>query len=123
MTDDEINLSAAKDPEAYSKSRHTPTTSERKAIESVLEAWIHQRDKGFDLAHDLSHPDGALSLAASAYATHGLLPRRENTWPFGDGFNPEDRKSNLVRSAALLLSEIVRLEAEVGRGKSAVSAH
>jgi hypothetical protein len=118
MTDDQINESMAKDPAAYHKARHDPTAYERKVLSDVLDAWVKQRDKGFDLKHDLSHSDGDLSRAAAAYSLHGTTYAKANGlpsfWPWPDWFNPEGRRSNLVRAAAFLLSEIARFDAEKG---------
>jgi hypothetical protein len=87
-------------------------------LSDVLDAWIKQRDKGFDLKHDLLHSDGDLSRAAAAYALYGTTYANANGlpsfWPWPDWFNPEDRRSNLVRAAAFILSEIVRFDAEKG---------
>ena len=118
MTDEQINEQVAKDPAAYHKVRHDPTAYERKALSDVLDAWIDQRDSGFDLEHDLSHNDGDLSRAAADYALHGTHYAKANglpsLWPWGDGCKPRDRRDNLVRAAAFLLSEIVRFDAEKG---------
>ena len=116
MTDDQINESMAKDPAAYHKARKCAADYERKVVSDVLDAWIHQRELGFDLEHDLSHNDGDLSRAAADYALHGTHYAKANglpsIWPWGDQYKPQDRRSNLVRSAAFLLSEITRLDAE-----------
>jgi hypothetical protein len=93
-------------------------------VSDVLDAWIHQREHGFDLEHDLSHNDGELSFAAATYAiqqvphpTPEMLewpsPTWYELWPWGRSFyKPKTRRENLLRAAALLLSEITRLDAE-----------
>jgi len=105
-------------PGKLESSRKCAADYERKVVSDVLDAWIHQREHGFDLEHDLSHNDGDLSRAAADYALHGTHYAKANglpsLWPWGDGCKPRDRRENLVRAAALLLSEIVRFDAEKG---------
>ena len=89
---------------------------EFKVLQNVVDAWKAQRAHGFDLKHDLSHADGELSRAAAGYALHGSIYAAANGlpsfWPWVDGFEPKSRRENLLRAAVLLLSEIVRLDAE-----------
>ena len=120
--EDKTNESVTKDTAARHGDRYSPTFYERQVVSDVLDAWIDQRDAGFDLEHDLSHEDGALSFAAAAYAIRGMChPRKlilhhdcNELWPFHDGFKPKGRRENLVRAAAFLLSEIARFDAEKG---------
>ncbi len=120
MTDDELNEKIAKDgpmtnawPNPFGM---FPSAYEFKVLQNVVDAWKAQRAHGFDLKHDLSHADGELSRAAAGYALHGSFYASANGlpsfWPWLDGFNPKSRRENLLRAAAFLLSEIVRLDAE-----------
>ena len=107
MDDNQLNESMAKDLSEYQEKQMVPTNHERDVLFQVLDTWMHQRVKGFDLDHDLKHPDGELSLAAASYAAS--LPQ---LWPWTDGwYKPKDRRTNLLRATAFLLSEIVRLDA------------
>jgi hypothetical protein len=124
MTDDRIDESIAKDPAAYDKAQKTAADYERKVVSDVLDAWIRQREHGFDMEHDLSHNDGELSFAAATYAiqqvphpTPALLERPSPTWyelwPWEHSFyKPKTRRENLLRATAFLLSELTRLDAE-----------
>lgn len=73
--------------------------------------------EGWTLAHDDAHTDGEMARAAASYAMTGsgrwsvnlmLVP---STWPWSPKwFKPKDRRSDLVRAAALLVAEIERLD-------------
>jgi hypothetical protein len=79
--------------------------------------------EGYARDHDDHHVDGSLSDAAACYlmeAGRGLVspaaaPKLERfirwLWPWHDGsWKPKDRRSNLVRGAALALAEIERMD-------------
>jgi hypothetical protein len=75
--------------------------------------------EGWDRDHDDEHSDGALARAAACYAVgiKWLKMPVENTpydacvWPFdAEWWKPKDTRRNLVRSAALILAEIERLD-------------
>jgi hypothetical protein len=80
-----------------------------------------QEAEGWTPEHDDRHDrDQALSRAAACYAlagtggngpfwiNHLLVPMQ--VWPYRWEWKPKDRRSNLVRAAALLLAEIERLD-------------
>lgn len=79
--------------------------------------------EGYDPSHDDQHTDGSLAQAAAAYALNASRrvydPRRgEVFWPESWNrlhWNPKDRRRDLVRAAALIISEIERID----RGDSA----
>lgn len=94
-----------------------------KALVDVMNERLRQQDEeGWSAEHDDQHVDGDLAWAAVCYALHGSPGAKP---PFGDGegslvralwpwdamwWNPKDRRSDLVRAAALLLAEIERLD-------------
>lgn len=69
--------------------------------------------EGWDAEHDDEHADNSLSSAAACYAIAEFASPRtiDNLWPWEQiWWKPKDRRSNLVRAAALLLAEIERLD-------------
>lgn len=137
MTHDEyhnkVNEQIARDPTAYIS---TPIIGspipgldvdyiERKVVSDAIDMWIKQRQKGFDLKHDLAHRDGELSRAASAHAllfNHDdeskgrfMYPYGEcrKMWPWQDGYKINTRRDNLLTAVGFLLSEIARHDAIV----------
>lgn len=78
--------------------------------------------EGFGEAHDDEHGDGALAVAAACYAS---APDSDDAatfdppcdWPWDDcWWKPKDRRSNLVRAAALIVAEIERIDREAASG-------
>ena len=73
----------------------------------------------YDAAHDATHVDGELAMAAASYALANttFTQTAENVWPFRDhdtgliGYKPRSRHANLIRAAALIVAEIERLDA------------
>lgn len=66
-------------------------------------------EEGWTFAHDDKWDAGQLALAAACYAAPNVGP--VNAWPFSsEWWKPKDRRSNLVRAAALLVAEIDRLD-------------
>ena len=78
---------------------------------------------GYDYTHDDEHDRGELAMAGAVYAwfatwsdqkrASGLNPVTasfEVRWPFLGGWNPKDRRSDLVRAGALIVAEIERLD-------------
>lgn len=68
--------------------------------------------EGYEPAHDDEHADGSLAMAAACYADkerpQSMCPGR---WPWSaDSWKPKDRRTDLVRAAALLLAEIERMD-------------
>lgn len=84
-----------------------------KAATDILAERARQvSQEGWTPAHDDEHADGALALAASAYAMpnamDGYAPRQ---WPWSMAWwKPKDRRRNLVKAGALILAEIERLD-------------
>ena len=72
--------------------------------------------EGWTQEHDDQHTDDELAIAASCYAHHPTYWLAAGKWvPAGwpwaaDWWKPKDRRSDLVRAAALLLAEIERLD-------------
>lgn len=78
----------------------------------VAERW-RQIGKGYDADHDDKHVNHELANAAAALAIEwlGNWPWSLHSWP-GD-----DRRSHLVKAAAMLIAEIERLD------RSALTPH
>jgi len=86
------------------------------AARSVLAERRRQvEEEGWTREHDDTHINGELADAAAMYATSPPWPHIDGTaprsWPWNPSFfKPRDRRSNMVRAAALLLAEIERLD-------------
>lgn len=83
------------------------------AIEVLGERTRQMSQEGWTLAHDDSHTDGEMALAAACYASevHPDPDVPPADWPWDDEWwKPKDRRRNLVRAAALLVAEIERLD-------------
>jgi hypothetical protein len=93
--------------------------------------------EGFDERHDNGHARGEMAQAAACYAAFGSTPVLDGgvdaglfNYRHGSGFmrwpwaiawwKPRDRRSNLVRSAALAIAEIDRLDREATRNEAAM---
>ena len=104
---------------------------------SVLEEIAAERRRqiereGYTPEHDDAHDDGAIAMAAAAYAVSGAMtlakanPEGETAqtyafaimgiapeflWPWSEAsYKPKSVRANYVRAAALLLAEIERLD-------------
>lgn len=73
--------------------------------------------EGWTYEHDDQHSAGELADAAACYAhpaPHGVRPQAgppPKLWPWSIvWWKPKDRRSNLIRSAALIVAEIERLD-------------
>lgn len=73
--------------------------------------------EGWTYEHDDQHSAGELADAAACYAhpaPHGVRPQAgppPKLWPWSlVWWKPKDRRSNLIRSAALIVAEIERLD-------------
>lgn len=73
--------------------------------------------KGFDAKHDDTHTKGELAAAGAAYALTvaaecTLSDPDSEVWPFEEEFTPSTLypRRNLVKAAALIVSEIERLD-------------
>lgn len=106
-----------------------------KAAKDVLAERQRQVEKeGWSPEHDDEHTDGSMAHAAAAYCLCAEGPPRpgepsefhssrpwdfnilRSIWPRSWGPpRPKDRRSNLVRAAALLLAEIERLDRAAGK--------
>ncbi len=93
-----------------------------KATADVLAERSRQVEKeGYEPAHDDEHADGSLAMAAACYADkerpQSMCPGR---WPWSaDSWKPKDRRTDLVRAAALLLAEIERMDRRARPGLTA----
>lgn len=94
-------------------------------ISEALQDVINERSRqisaeGWTAQHDDQHQPGELAEAAACYASpHYARPMIETApilWPFDAArWKPKDRRSNLVRAAALLIAEIERLDRKAER--------
>lgn len=88
---------------------------EERHRQMMVEHWTAQ--------HDDEHTDGALSLAAAAYAISGSVRSRMvdgdqdiigRIWAYTgwarSWFKPKDKRRDLVRAGALILAEIERMD-------------
>lgn len=78
--------------------------------------------EGWSPTHDDAHKRGEMAGAAACYCLHGVkipndfLRRRteeyvKELWPWAiSWWKPKDRRSDLVRAAALIIAEIERLD-------------
>lgn len=78
--------------------------------------------EGWTPEHDDRHGEQSMSIAAACYVLNGTMPTRvspqrvslEHLWQWTGWsvvwFKPKDRRTDLVRAAALLLAEIERLD-------------
>lgn len=89
----------------------------------ILEERFRQVDaEGYTLAHDDAHRQGQLAMAAAALAAfatyseerrdgHRTLAWRSPLWPADLAeWKPKDRRSDLIRAAALIVAELERLD-------------
>lgn len=86
-----------------------------KAAADVLAERHRQIDaEGWTPEHDDEHEVGQMAHAAACYTLADLevfVDTPPAFWPWGaEWWKPKDRRSNLVRAAALLLAEIERLD-------------
>jgi hypothetical protein len=92
------------------------------AVVSVIAERVRQQAvEGFSTAHDDGHAHGELAEAAACYAAFGAANDAKRkalatvcpagAWPWAPRWwKPKDRRSDLVRAAALLIAEIERLD-------------
>jgi hypothetical protein len=94
-------------------------THETSAARDVLAERARQIGReGWTTKHDDAHSGGEMAQAAACYALGTPAVRDPfgsgdvvKLWPYGnEWWKPRDRRSNLVRAAALLLAEIERLD-------------
>lgn len=100
-------------------------TMTRALIDVIAERTRQMTVEGLTPEHDDVHSDGEIARAAECYAhvgssgafsklaksdkdQFGVVP---NNWPWDDKWwKPKDKRSNLVRAAALLIAEIERID-------------
>jgi hypothetical protein len=98
----------------YSRvSRKIRITAKNTALLDVIEERARQiSDEGFDDRHDDEYKDDELVQAAVCYALCSTL-ETPAPWPFDPTWwKPKDKRTNLIRAAALLLAELDRLDRE-----------
>ncbi len=86
-------------------------------LDEIAAERLRQIEEGFDRAHDDAHQFGELPLAAACYATNaatqdtpvpGWAPEE---WPWNRlWWKPKDRRTDLIKAAALIVAEIERLD-------------
>lgn len=115
----ELDAAMAQQPER----RPLPLTPAARDVLAERERQV--TSEGWTPEHDDEHDDGSLSKAAACYALEGLAPGTGlgidvmRTWPWPGHWKPKDRRSNLVRAAALNLAEIERIDRATERAKGA----
>lgn len=97
------------------------------AVADVLNERARQVEvEGWTAEHDDKHSDGSLALAAACYASNAATWANKGTpklrekypllslsfrWPWArEWWKPKSQRQDLVRSAALILAEIERLD-------------
>lgn len=108
-------------PQTDNSSQQRPGDLLAWGSQAVLDVAAERRRQieaeGWTPEHDDAHSDGSLGIAASCYADqerppNGMCPGR---WPWAARWwKPKDRRSDLVRAAALILAEIERLDRAKG---------
>jgi hypothetical protein len=105
--------------DAYAEGRKDEAETLSQAARDVLNERQRQISaEGWTPKHDDTHGKGEMAAAAACYANPIRKyrdPRCTDVigWPKGWGYKPKDRRSNLVRAAALLIAEIERLDRAV----------
>lgn len=71
--------------------------------------------EGWTPEHDDAHGDGGLASAAACYALHtepiGNVGDYLRFWPWAaEWWKPRDRRRNIVKSGALILAELERID-------------
>src|SRR4051812_32902213 len=82
-------------------------------LDVIAERERQQTEEGWTTTHDDGHPNGEMARAAGCYALHAhnqqLVPPRK--WPWSHRYwKPKGPRRDLVRSAALIIAEIERLD-------------
>jgi len=91
------------------------------AIQDVTTERNRQVDKeGYDHDHDDQYETGELAIAGYCYANHAVYRIRHGekiklktpiNWPWsGEFWKPKNPRQDLVRSAALIIAEIERID-------------
>lgn len=114
------NMGAVDDAFAEWKKLHANEVAAIRANSDVLAERERQKAvEGWTPEHDDAHASKELAHAAACYAIGSRLYNGIDFWPWDDkDWKPKDRRSNLIRAAALILAEIERLDrAAIGDGK------
>lgn len=90
-------------------------TGRAKAFADVASERARQISKhGHDESHDDTHSDGSIAYAAMAFVASALKEERlaDEIYPWGVGFDPhgDDRRTLMVKAAALMIAEIERID-------------
>jgi len=91
----------------------------REILNEVKSERIRQIEQGWTLAHDDTHSDGEIALAAACYALESAdqcsLGILKQIWPWEKEYwKPRrSRRLNLMRAAALIVAEIERIDRKV----------
>lgn len=73
--------------------------------------------EGWTAAHDDTHSDGEMALAAICYAFAGIGPDQSKSryWPWSaKWWKPTTNRRNLVKAGALIVAEIQRIDRIAG---------
>lgn len=84
-----------------------------KALEDIAAERARQiSQEGWTPEHDDAHEDGALAKAAAVYALHAVLGQFfVRWWPWdASWFKPTTGRRDLVKSGALIVAEIERMD-------------
>lgn len=85
-------------------------TYSRAAADVIGERARQVEGEGWTPEHDDTHSRGELAGAAACYLAYRSQVPVASPWPGGEWFRPKDRRSDLVRAAALIIAEIERLD-------------
>lgn len=86
-----------------------------RVLAQILKERDHQRAKGYTASIDDRHTENELPQAAVSYVLNAALPAAHVQclffWPWDvSTFNPEGRRADLIKAAALLVAEIERMD-------------
>lgn len=101
--------------------RAAPSAGLREALEQAAADVLAERERqksveGWTPEHDAEHNSGDMAMAAACYAISGAYPGGfraviSRLWPWDLGWwKPKSPRRDLVRSGALILAEIERLD-------------
>ena len=80
----------------------------RHVVNAVLKERLRQIEgEGWTPEHDQEHPGGEFAKAAACYAIGQPV---QNWWPVGWEFKEDDKYRMLIKSGALVLAELERIE-------------
>lgn len=88
-------------------------------IDAIMERLSQIHEKGFDELHDDNDLPGDLAMAGIVYALLSVSELNGNTslaelapqlWPWKNYYKPKTLRENLIRSIALLVAEVERVD-------------